>query len=354
MKRGKDRRIADRLPREGHCADGLHVIGSVAPVRSLGHVPRECPLGRAILRSRGGVGLVCLDRLARQEREPPQVRPDVAVVRVQPVLVERVRRRPLGVEPDRRPALRLAELRPGRGQEQLVRQPVGRLVRAPVGFPLAETGPPPDQLEPGRDVAPLVSAAHLEVDAHRPVKVLEVGGLDQHVAELGERQAPIHPGRDGVLGEHVRDREVLADVPQPVDELDLLQPVEVVDHHRARRPREIQEALQLAADGLRVCRQRLAVQEVPLGGGPRRVADHPRPAADQRDRPPAVALKLEQPEDRHEVADVERRSGRVEAVVAGDRPPGREAGRQARRRVVEHPPPGQLVEQRPERRRGLG
>ena len=97
-------------------------------------------------------------------------------------------------------------------------------------------------------------------------------------------------------------------------------------------PREVEEPLELGPDRGDVRRERLAVEQVPLGRRARRVADHPGPAADERDRPAAVALELEQPEDRDEVADVERRPGRVEAVVAGDRPAGREPRRQARRR----------------------
>ena len=74
----------------------------------------------------------------------------------------------------------------------------------------------------------------------------------------------------------------------------------------------------------------VAIEQVPLRRAARRVADHPGPAADERDRPPAEALEPEQPEDRHEVADVERSAGRVEADVAGDRAAGRQAGRAAR------------------------
>jgi hypothetical protein len=125
---------------------------------------------------------------------------------------------------------------------------VRRLVRAPVLGAFVETRPPPDQLEAGGDVPPLIRAAHLEIHAHRPVEVLEVGRLDQHVAELGERQAAVQPRRDRVLGEHVRDREVLADVPQPVDQPDLAEPVEVVHHQRAAvagRRGEVEEALEL-------------------------------------------------------------------------------------------------------------
>ena len=46
----------------------------------------------------------------------------------------------------------------------------------------------------------------------------EVGRLQQHVAELGEREPRLEPHLDGVLGEHVRHREVLADVAQEVEQ----------------------------------------------------------------------------------------------------------------------------------------
>ena len=108
---------------------------------------------------------------------------------------------------------------------------------------------PPDELETGRDVAPLVGAAHLQLHAHRAVEVPEVVRLQEHVAELRERQAALEANLDGVLGEHVRHREVLADVAQEIDERQLAEPIEVVDHQRAARSgREVEEAFQLTAD----------------------------------------------------------------------------------------------------------
>ena len=49
-------------------------------------------------------------------------------------------------------------------------------------------------------------------------------------------------------------------------------------------------------------------QEQPLGRSPGRVADHARAAADDDDRRAAGALEVDQPEDRDEVPDVERRA----------------------------------------------
>ena len=85
------------------------------------------------------------------------------------------------------------------------------------------------------------------------------------------------------------------------------EPVEVVDQDGAARARrEVEEPLELAADARDVRLERVAVEQVALGRTARRVADHPGPAADERDGPPAVALQPQQPEDRHQVADVER------------------------------------------------
>ena len=131
------------------------------------------------------------------------------------------------------------------------------------------------------------------------------------------------------------------------------EPVEVVDHDRARGPgvksRNRSSWPRIAAT---LASSVVAVEQVPLGRTARRVADHARPAADDRDRPAAEALEAEQPEDRHEVADVERRARRVEPDVAADRPAGRQARRQARRRGVEDAPPLELGEQsgQPDRR----
>ena len=71
----------------------------------------------------------------------------------------------------------------------------------------------------------------------------------------------------------------------------------------------------------------------------------PVPPPSKRDRRPAVALELEQAEDRDEMADVERRAARIEAVVARDRPAARQARRQAGGGGVEHAPPFELGKQ---------
>ena len=70
--------------------------------------------------------------------------------------------------------------------------------------------------------------------------------------------------------------------------------------------REVEEPLELAADRRDVRSSVSRSSRLRSRRASGRVADHPGPAADDRDRAAAVALEAQQPEDRHEVADVER------------------------------------------------
>src|SRR5207247_4822623 len=87
---------------------------------------------------------------------------------------------------------------------------------------------------------------------------------------------------------------------------------------------EVQESLELTAHRGDVGLERLAIQESTFRGRPGRVTDHPGPAADDGDRSAAMALEVDEAEDRDEVADVQPRPGRVEAVVAGNWPTRRQ------------------------------
>ena len=59
----------------------------------------------------------------------------------------------------------------------------------------------------------------------------------------------------------------------------------------------------------------------------------------------AASLQVHQAEDRHEAADVERGTARVEAVVGADDLPGRKARLEAGSRGGEHPSPAEFVEE---------
>jgi len=71
------------------------------------------------------------------------------------------------------------------------------------------------------------------------------------------------------------------------------EPLEVVDEPGALRPREVEELLELAAHRGDVRLQDLAIQQPPLAGRARWIADHPGPTTHQRDRHTAMALEME-------------------------------------------------------------
>ena len=97
----------------------------------------------------------------------------------------------------------------------------------------------PDQVDAGDDVAPLVGSADLDRAAEVVVQPQVVVGLQQHVAELGERDAVlgVDPHLDALAGEHLVDRDVLADVAQELEDRDRLRPVAVVDEFAPARRR---------------------------------------------------------------------------------------------------------------------
>jgi hypothetical protein len=110
------------------------------------------------------------------------------------------------------------------------------------------------------------------------------------------------------------------------------------------RTREVQEALQLGADPADVGLDRLRGVELPLDRLPAGVADHPRAAADHRDRSVAGALQVHEPHDRDQVADVQARRRGVEAAVAGHPSAGERLG-EGIGVLVQHAAPGELGEE---------
>ena len=197
------------------------------------HVARERLLRRALLRRRRRLRVERLDLLARQQREVAEVASDVRVVGREPELIERVRRRARRVEPDGA-RFRLAELRARRRRDERHRQ------RVRLGAIHAA-----DQLDPRRDVAPLIAPAELQRHAVAPAELEEVVRLEQHVRELGVRDARVHARAHRVLLQHVVHGEVLADVAQEVHQVQRVQPLRVVAHARRARSLEVEEALEL-------------------------------------------------------------------------------------------------------------
>ena len=96
-----------------------------------------------------------------------------------------------------------------------------------------------DQVDPGRDVAPLVSPADLHLDAVVPVQDIEVDGLQDLVGEFSEGDPVFQPAGHDFLVQHVVDLEELAVVAEEFQQVHLAQPVTVVDDAEVFRAKKL-------------------------------------------------------------------------------------------------------------------
>ena len=282
------------------------------------HRACELALGRALAAIRVVVREQRAQLRERPEREQAQEPRRIGVGHVQPVLVELVRARTRGVEPDALARRRLPHLLPG-GVEQQRRHEPEQLCAPELARQLAARG----------DVAVLVGAADLEATALRAGEVHEVVRLQQHVRELGVADAglALEAAADGVLRRHVVDRQVLADVAQELEIPEASHPVGVVRHARpGGGVIEREQPAELGADPRDVRGERGVVEQVALVRLARGIADHARRAADDDDRPVPRELEALEQDRRHEVADVEARRGGVVARVDGDDLRGEQPG----------------------------
>ena len=165
------------------------------------------------------------------------------------------------------------------------------------------------QFGAGGEVAPLVGAARLQRAAVAAEQLEVVHALQHLVAELGVRDAlvGVEAARDGVLGDHGAEPEVLAHVAQQLDRGHVLGPVEVVDHARGVVALEGHVRLDLRADALHPLVDEVHGVEhaVALILG---VADEAGGAAHEQQRLVAGVLEPTHGEDLHEVADVQARA----------------------------------------------
>ncbi len=115
-----------------------------------------------------------------------------------------------------------------------------------------------------------------------------------------------------LLGHHLVDREVLADVAQELEGRDGAQPVGVVEQEGAV---EIEELAELGPDALQVALDRLEGEQLALVLLAPGVADHAGPAAGQRDGPVPGLLEAPQRAELQQAAHVQAVRARVEAGV---------------------------------------
>ena len=184
-----------------------------------------------------------VDFLLAQQRENLDVSGCVLVGAVHPELIESVRRGFFRVEPDVA-FLGLAELTAVGLGDEVACEGEGLLVGAEFAA---------DEFRAGGDVAPLVGAAHLQLTAFMFKQIEEVVALNELVAELGERHSvafAVETFLHRVLGHHVVDGDVFADVADEMQECVVFHPVIIVDEFGAVRlvAVEVEELCELFLD----------------------------------------------------------------------------------------------------------
>jgi len=115
---------------------------------------------------------------------------------------------------------------------------------------------------------------------------------------------------------------MLPGVPEKLHQAERPEPVGVVAHAGGVAAVEDEKMRQLIADARQVGVDLLHGEERALGPLAAGVSHHPGPPAQQGDGSPAGSLQPGQAHHRHQIPDVKRVGGRVEADVGGDRPPG--------------------------------
>ena len=174
----------------------------------------------------------------------------------------------------------------------------------------------PDQVRTAEHVAPLVVSAHFEAAAVAMEQLQEVVALHQHVGELQEAEAVLgrHTGLVAVRGEHLVDGELGADIAHKLDEVQVAQPVAVIDDDGVSFA-EIQETGHLLFDALHVAVNGFRGQHFPhvrLAGG---IADHGGSAAHQGNRLMAGPLHMRHRHDRDVMADMQAVRGGIKTDV---------------------------------------
>ena len=146
----------------------------------------------------------------------------------------------------------------------------------------------------------------------------KVIALQYHVVELKEGHGlfAVKPQLHRIEGEHTINREMRSDLLQQFDIAELSKPIMIVDHHRVRWTiTKCQETFESGADGSDVRLDCLIGEHLAHLVLARGVTD-PRcsTAHDDHWLMPCL-LQSAQQHDRHEIADMKRWRGRVEADI---------------------------------------
>ncbi len=148
----------------------------------------------------------CLDFLFREECEIFQILHHIAVILIEPELIEFIRRRLFRIKPYRT-AGGFSEFRTVRFQHERYRQ--SESFRVFTSFA--------DQVNSVRDIAPLVGAADLELDIVFFIKHFIVDGLENLVRKFGKGNARFQTGRHHIFGKHRIDIEKFSVITQKIE-----------------------------------------------------------------------------------------------------------------------------------------
>ena len=169
----------------------------------------------------------------------------------------------------------------------------------------------PDKFRARGYIAPLVTAAHLELAAVVLVEVCEVVALEQLVGELSEGHALASLSAesllDRILGHHIIDGDELAYLAGEVEESPVLHPVVVVDQNGGvgSLALKVNEPGELGLDALLVVTEGILVEKIALLRLHRGVADHAGSSSDKGDRAVAGVLEVLEHHDADQMADVQ-------------------------------------------------
>jgi len=276
---------------------------SLFAVRDLRRFKRENGLGH--IETNVGQRLDNGDLLHRQERKQGQETFQIRVFHVDPVLVILIGRGELGIEPDR-PFFGLSHLLTVRRRDQRERHAESR-------FSLY----PPNQVNTGHHVPPLVISPHLQATTVILKKMQEIIGLQKHVVELDEIETLFQTDPVTLGGEHAVDAEVSSDIAKELDIIEPREPIGIIEHDGLPLV-EIQISRELYLKAARIAIDLVVGENLPHLRLSRRISDQSGPSSDQGNRPVAVPLHMGQRHDRHQRADMQTRRRRIETDIAGD------------------------------------
>ena len=123
-----------------------------------------------------------------------------------------------------------------------------------------------DQLNTGGDVAPLVGAGYLQINAARFVQILEIQALNEHIRELRIGDTALHLTADEIFAEHIANVDILTVVTEEINNGQIFHPIVVINNLVGEDP------LQLCFEAFVVVNDLVAVRELALNGSTR-VAD---------------------------------------------------------------------------------